>query len=192
MMQISDITQEVYGDRVNLIALSMDYLDDMWEYSSDSRLYEHFEFGPQKSREETKKYLERLIQRAKQPDAHWWFIQFKEMSKVVGTIGVHDIDMHRQSCEISYGVSPQCWGKGVFISALRLALDVLILNLSFHRITATTSSDNARSINALRKLGFAEEGLLRDFYRDESGRRFNATILSLLSEEYKVSSQEKL
>ena len=170
--------------RISLVALDIKYLEDMYEYSCNPKMYEHFEFGPQKNVSDTKKYLESLMDRSNGVNAHWWFIQMKESSKVVGSFGVHDIDFYRRSCEISYAVSPDFWGKGVFNESLTLALDFLINKSDFYRIIATTSSDNNRSIGALKKVGFKEEGILRNFYLKDNGVRYNATALSLLSSEY--------
>ena len=181
---INSLFNDIDGNDIRLIKLSLDYLDDMWEYSSDHRLYEHFEFGPQKKLLDTKKYLNRLIERSNGVDAYWWFIQIKETSKVVGSFGIHHIDFHRNACEISYAVSPKYWGKGIFIKSLTAVLKTLIYNFNFHRITAVTSSSNVRSINALKKVGFKEEGVFRNFYCGEGGIRFDATTLSLLDFEY--------
>ena len=56
--------EDIYGKEINLIKLDIKYLNDMWEYSSDARMYEHFEFGPQKSIMDCEKYLKRLIKRS--------------------------------------------------------------------------------------------------------------------------------
>ena len=98
--------KNINGNNLNLIELSFDYLDDMFEYSSDDRLYEHFEFPPQKNYLNTKKYLENLIERSNKDDAYWWFIESKEASKVIGSFGMHEIDLRKGSCEISYAISP--------------------------------------------------------------------------------------
>ena len=60
---INSLFNDIDGDDIRLIKLSLDYLDDMWEYSSDHRMYEHFEFEPQKKLLDTKKYLNKLIER---------------------------------------------------------------------------------------------------------------------------------
>ena len=59
---MKNLFDNIYGVKVNLIELSLDYLDDMFEYSSDERLYEYFEFIPQKNIESTREYLVNLIQ----------------------------------------------------------------------------------------------------------------------------------
>jgi len=176
--------KDVNGEIISLVELDVKYLTDMWEYSSDTRMYEHFEFQPQKKISDTKKYLNRLIERSNGVDAYWWFIQINKTGKVVGSLGVHNIDFHRKTCEISYAVSPSFWGKGVFVQALKLALDTLINEFNFYRITALTSSNNVRSIEALKKIGFKKEGEFRDFYFKYDGTRFNAIPLALIASEY--------
>ena len=181
---MSSLFKDIDGDSVELVELDVKYLLDMWEYSSNPEMYKHFEFSPQKNISDTKEYLEKLIKRSNGVNAHWWFIKVKESGKVVGSFGIHDIDFHRHSCEISYAVSPDFWGKGIFGESLKLVLDFLINKSDFYRITATTSSNNIRSINALKKAGFREEGTLRDFYLKDENVRYDATILALLSVDY--------
>ena len=174
----------IYGERFNLVELSFDYLDDMFEYSSDDRLYEHFEFPPHKNYKKTRDYLENLIKRSNKNDAYWWFIQSKEASKVIGSFGMHEIDLRKGSCEISYAISPSYWGRGAFMDVLNMSLQHLFNDFNFHRVTAVTSSKNFRSINALKKVGFLEEGIFRDFYYDSKGERGDAIPLALLSSDY--------
>ena len=176
--------KNINGHNFNLIELSHDYLDDMFEYSSDDRMYEHFEFPPQKNLLNTKKYLDNLIHRSNQGDAYWWFIQSKETSKVIGSFGMHEIDLRKGACEISYAISPNYWGKGAFMEVLNMVLRTLFNDFNFHRVTAITSSENFRSINALKKVGFREEGVFIDFYFDSEDRRFNATSLALIAGQY--------
>ena len=180
----TNLFKDINGENVSLIKLDIKYLNDMWEYSSNPKMYEHFEFGPQKKLSDTKTYLDRLMKRSNGVDAYWWFIQINKTKKVVGSFGIHDVDFHRRACEISYAISPSFWGKGVFMQSLKLALDSLINEFHFYRITAVTSSNNVRSINALKKVGFKEEGVFRNFYVMDNTTRYNATSLALLASEY--------
>ena len=70
--------KDINGDLVSLIKLDIKYLNDMWEYSKDPKLYEHFEFGPQQKIADTKKYLNNLIKKSNEenflilnPDTLW-------------------------------------------------------------------------------------------------------------------------
>ena len=174
----------VMGENFNLVELSFNYLDDMHEYSIDSRMYEFFEFLPNHDYQSSKKYLEALMERSNNNDAHWWFIQEKNNLKVIGSIGVHGINYRRGSCEISYAVSPNYWGKGAFSEALSMTIETLFSKFNLNRITAVTMTKNHRSIHALKKAGFKEEGIFKEFYLTYAGKRVDATSLALLSSEY--------
>lgn len=172
------------GKLVNLVEISDSFIDDMWEYSKDERLYEYFEFNRHKSKNETKTYLEKLLLRNSLPKSHYYFIQEKISNKVIGSIGVDDIDVIKMSCEISYAVSPSYWGKGIFYDALKTLLEDLFVQKKFNRVQATTFATNMRSIMALKKFGFESEGILRDFYRRSDKTYADAEILGLLKKDF--------
>jgi RimJ/RimL family protein N-acetyltransferase len=50
-------------------------------------------------------------------------------------------------------------------------------------VTALTSPENARSLVALRRLGFVEEGILRSWHVHRGSPR-DVAVLSMLREEY--------
>ena len=172
--------KNITGSKIKLIDLDLKHLDDMFEYSSDARLYEYLEFEPHKKSDDTKVYLKNLIKRSNQQNAHWWFIQLRDTLKVIGSFGIHDIDMNRNSCEISYALSPKYWGKKIFSDVMKLALDYLVKDLSFHRIMVVTAKNNVRSIGAIKKFKFEQEGILKDYYHDSDNKRYDAAIFSLV------------
>ena len=46
---MTKLFEDICGKNVNLIKLDTKYLNDMWEYSSNPKMYEHFEFNTQRS-----------------------------------------------------------------------------------------------------------------------------------------------
>ena len=129
---------ELSGPRLLLTPLDETGLLDFFEYSQIDEFYKYLEFPPQKDMEETAAYLKKLIRRSNAGNAHYWFIREKNKQKVIGTFGVHDIDFRKGDAEISYGISPKYWGKGYFREIVRLVLDLLFLQMKFHRVIATT------------------------------------------------------
>ena len=147
------------GRLVNLIEINKNFLNDMHDYSKDHRLYEHLEFEKHETIEDTEKYLDKLFERHQKISAHYYFIQNKLNSRVIGSIGVHDINLRTMSCEISYGVSPIYLGKGIFVDTLNILLKDLFIRKNFNRVQAITSIKNIRSIKALEKFAFKREGI---------------------------------
>ena len=172
------------GDRIVLAALRMHGLDDMWEYSQDGSFFAHLEFGPPATVEEMKAYLEKLIERSAADDSHYWFVTLRESKKVIGSFAVRNIDRHRLSAELGYGIGSAYQGQGYFGEALGLVLHHLFVVEGFHRAWAYTEAGNAGSIKGLARVGFKREAVLRDYYRHIDGRWADAVEKALLESEY--------
>jgi [ribosomal protein S5]-alanine N-acetyltransferase len=173
--------KELSGQRICLINLSTEYLYDIHEYSVIPQFYEFLEYEPFKNLEDTKAFLARLFKRSDEITGHYWFIFNKSENKVIGTIGLLDIDPIRGSAELAYGLSPDFWGQGFFSEALKLVVDWFFDQEGNHRLFVKTSSENRNSINAVLRMGFKMEGLFREYYFDEKKqKRSDATLLSML------------
>jgi [ribosomal protein S5]-alanine N-acetyltransferase len=171
--------KNLHGKRINLIKLNQNVLSDLHEYSTNPLVYQYLEFPPLTNITETKEYLLKLINRSKSGNAQYWSIDSIKHKKVIGTIGVHDIDWRKRVGDLGFGLSPDYWGLGYINESFNLLFKFLFSDLNFHKIYSTTRTDNIRSIRAMEK-----EGILRDFYLSHDGKRFNASILSTLRYEY--------
>lgn len=169
------------SDLVKLEPVSMSGLEDFHEYSILPGLYEHLEYEPFITIEDSRKYLEKLIQRSSASDAQYWFICLAESGKVVGSIGLNSLDPRRATVEVGYGVSPAYWGRGIFKAACTILLEHVFQELGLHRVVARTSTANVASIKGLEKLGFRQEGVMRDYYRSIDGHWFDAVLMAKLS-----------
>jgi len=161
--------------------VSMEALDDFHEYSIKSDLHLFLEFEPFKTLEDTRAYLEKLMARSDSESAQYWFIRLLTENKVIGSIGLHNLDPARKTVEIGYGISPDYWGQGIFTKAGLILIDHIFNSLRLHRIVARTASENIASIRGLEKLGFKVEGTMRDYYCFTDKSWHNATLMSLLS-----------
>jgi RimJ/RimL family protein N-acetyltransferase/acyl carrier protein len=174
---------DLYFERLNIYGL-----DDFLGYSLNKKLYTHLEFPPQKSIEETKKYLEKLLSRvgSKVEDrtAMYWFVRKISDNKLVGTIGLLDIDVRRRSAEWGYGVDPEFWGKGCILEMQEKVKHYVFERLSFNRLTSRTSINNSETISSVASAGFKCEGVLRDYYKFEDNGFVDAKIFAMLASEY--------
>ena len=108
-----------------------------------------------------------------------------EENKIIGTLGVHDIDWRKRIGEVSYGISPDYSMRGLFTEALMRVLDYCFNELEFERICASTMAVNMGSVNGLKKCGFVQEATLKNHYLSEDdGLRHDALILAILRNEY--------
>ena len=175
---------DLNGKRINLVKIDKNILSDLHEYSTNPLVYQYLEFPAFTDINETEDYLNKLIKRSEGENAQYWSINSIKHKKVIGTVGVLNINWKRMNGEIGFGLSPDHWGNGYANEAIKILLNFLFHNLNFYKISATTRSDHAQSINVLKKMGMTREGILRDYYLSHDRKRFDASIFSSLGHEY--------
>jgi len=73
-------------------------------------------------------------------------------------------------CEVGYWLIPDARGHGHGTDAVRLASRWVLTETEVHRLTAQVVPGNEASIGVLRKVGFSEEGVLREWLWVEDER----------------------
>lgn len=113
-----------------------------------------------------------------------WGIIRKSDNQLIGTCGYHKWDKRYFRAEIGYDLSPGFWGQGYMMESLRAVISNGFERMRLNRIDALVYIENDRSIQLLQKLGFKQEGILRDyFYLD--GKFHDHYIFALLRREWK-------
>ena len=114
-----------------------------------------------------------------------WVMVRKSDHRSIGTCGFHNWDKHYFRAEMGYDLSPSVWGQGYMIEALRAVISSGFEHMRLNRIDALVYIENDRSTQLLRRLGFKQEGVLRDyFYLD--GKFYDHYLLALLQREWKA------
>jgi ribosomal-protein-alanine N-acetyltransferase len=169
------------GERIILKPVTLSGLNDFHEYSLCAKFYQYLEYPPFKNIDESEAYLKKLIERSKSPLQQYWFVKIIKTGKVIGSFGVNNLNESRKSIEIGYGISPYYWGKGYFNESANLIIEYIFKELKIHRIVARTAAFNKASTSGLTKLGFTQEGIMRDYYKDYNGKRLDAVLFAKLS-----------
>jgi ribosomal-protein-alanine N-acetyltransferase len=99
-----------------------------------------------------------------------------------GTIGFQNIVRDR-ACrgEVGYDVVRPLWRTGVMREVLPAVLDFGFRELLLHRIEALVNPGNEASTGLLRAMGFAFEGVLKD-YGFWKGRYYDQLMFSIVAE----------
>ena len=90
-----------------------------------------------------------------------WGMTLHESDTIIGTCGFFNINSTYFSATLGYDLARPYWGKGLMTEALRAILQHGFAHYSLNRIQAETNLDSKRSIATLLRLGFCEEGVLR-------------------------------
>lgn len=112
-----------------------------------------------------------------------WGIARKTDNALIGHCGFFDIDKFNCCAEISYCLKSGSWGQGFMTEALDAMLKFGFEDYGFNRIVAKVMTGNAGSIKVLQKLGFVQEGILREsLYKN--GQYQDLIVFSVLKSEY--------
>jgi ribosomal-protein-alanine N-acetyltransferase len=67
------------------------------------------------------------------------------------------------SCMLGYAIDGEFEGRGLMYEALAASIDWMFETMKLHRVQANHLPENERSARLLARLGFAREGLARDY-----------------------------
>jgi RimJ/RimL family protein N-acetyltransferase len=82
--------------------------------------------------------------------------------RLIGTGSLFRFDVQNRRAEIGYGIAPDCWRQGYMAEAVGALIHHAFDTLGLHRLEADIDPRNLASARSLEKLGFRQEGLLRE------------------------------
>ncbi|RPI31067.1 MAG: N-acetyltransferase [Actinomycetota bacterium] len=104
---------------------------------------------------------------------------------LIGSAGFYDWDGEVCSAEFGYDLRPEYWGRGLMAEALTAILDFVFGSLGLNRAQIILMPRNRRSRRLAERLGFTEEGTLREHDVDERGELCDDVVFSLLAREWR-------
>ncbi len=132
--------------------------------------------------------LERLVERFTAREMIRWAILEAGHDELIGSVGLLRIDPAHLRGELGYDLARPWWGQGLVPEAAAAVVDFGFFVLGLHRIEAGTLPENHASAQVLSKLGFREEGTLRD-YLYVKGRFRSVRWFSLLATDERPASR---
>lgn len=114
-----------------------------------------------------------------------WGIERKADGRLMGTCGY--VWLRRFRGEIGYDLAQAYWRQGYMAEALSGILEFGFDPLGLNRIEALTMTENQASAGLLHKLGFQQEGILRqhDYFK---GAFHDMRLFSILAHEFFTDS----
>jgi ribosomal-protein-serine acetyltransferase len=113
-----------------------------------------------------------------------------ESGRIVGTIGFHRVDWVNRATSLGYWLAEDAQGKGTMTMAARALVDWAFQGWGLHRVEIRAAVQNARSRAVITRLGFREEGLLRQVERVGGGRYLDHVVYSVLDSEWGTTTAE--
>lgn len=82
--------------------------------------------------------------------------------KLVGCIGLHEIDRRNNKTSIGYYLGRDFQGKGIMTKSVKALIDFCFKELQMNRIEIRAAVQNTKSRAIPERLGFTKEGILRE------------------------------
>ena len=161
-----EVAETLVGKRVLVRAYRPEDAQALFEALNESRehLYPWFPFFHQSHYEldETRDLLVRWQARWLLREEFFLGIFLKASGQFLGSCGFVIHDWQSRSCEIGYWVRQSAQGQGYVTEAVGLITEYLLTHLEAQRGEIRCDARNHRSAAVARRLGFQEEGHLRN------------------------------
>jgi ribosomal-protein-serine acetyltransferase len=148
-----------------------------------ARLAHWMPWAAEQTLDQTKAFISRALQQEQVEDGFQRAVVVG--AAIAGTIGFHRIDRDNRSTSIGYWIGAEFEGQGVMSAAVTELIRHAFGALQLHRVELQIAPDNERSRALAARLGFREEGLLRDAER--FGEEYRDLLMhSLLATEWEA------
>jgi RimJ/RimL family protein N-acetyltransferase len=169
------------GAKVILRWLTADDLDALHEIFSDPEVARYLAIPLQPSRADTERFLAGIHEGYRTSSLYQWGIE--HAGRVVGTCTLGGIDWENRRAEIGFALARAAWGQGLMPDALTALINHAFEELQLHRIEADVDPRNSTSLRLLERLGFRQEGYLRERYFKD-GEIQDSVIFGLLRKDF--------
>jgi ribosomal-protein-alanine N-acetyltransferase len=174
-------------DRLILRQMTLEDVPALFKIWSDPEVTKYINITAFKEESQAREMIELLNRLAEEKKAIRWAITLKEDQKVIGSGGFNTwLKEEAFRGEIGYDLDRGYWGRGIMTEVLRALISFGFGPMKLNRIEAMVEPENIASIKLLKKNGFWEEGLLRE-YQVSKEKFIDLQIFSLLKREYNLS-----
>ena len=170
-------------DRLILRKISIDDVEDMYEYSKNSDVTKYLTWSPHPDMTYTLEYVNYLQSRYRSGDFYDWAVVLKDTGKMIGTCGFTRFDYANNAAEIGYVLNTAYHGHGIATDAVNKVIEFGFDKLCLNRIEGKYMVENAASRRVMEKCCMTFEGVRRDGMLIK-GRYRNIGVCSILKIEY--------
>ncbi len=185
MVSISDFYQHLPSLETTRLVLrnaTRNDVSDVFVYASDAEVTRYLRWGPHQTLSETENYVKQVLADHRTGRDGPWFIEYKQNSKVIGSIHLMGISTQHHKAEVGFALSKDYWNRGLMTEALQTVLEYSF-RVGLNRIEGLCINDNRAAARVMEKLGMKKEGELRQ-YLFQKGAFWNFCVYSMLEQEF--------
>ena len=174
-------TARLETERLILRPFALTDAEDMFGgWASDLLATRYLTWPPHASIADSREIISLWLGLYPDPHHYVWALEFKENTRVIGSIGVVGLCEDIGSMEIGYCLGPEFWGRGLMPEALAKVVGFLFDQVGTRRLQARHDLLNPGSGRVLEKCGFVHEGTRRQGDLNNTGI-YDAAFYGLLN-----------
>ncbi|MEV4439975.1 GNAT family protein [Streptomyces sp. NPDC049577] len=171
----------VLGDLVKLRAMEPSDAEALWRWNHDPEVMRWMFDDYAQPLAQVRKRLEEMP-----PNAYGEVLYGVEAlgdGKLIGLVRLRDVEPERGRAELDIYIGEKdYWGRGYATDAMRTICRYGFDKMRLHRISLTVVTENHAAVGVYRKVGFTEEGRLREAFRRD-GKWYDQFTMGLLEGE---------
>lgn len=170
-------------ERLLLLPLTAEYTDFIFQHFSNAAVSQYLlDESPVTDYAQAEEIVQFYVDATGKPYNRWVMVQ-KADHQPIGTCGYHKWDKRNVRAEIGYDLNPDFWGQAYMTEALSAVITMGFEQMGLNRIEALVYVENKRSIRLLQRLGFKQEGVLRDYYYADA-KFYDHGLFSLIRKDW--------
>lgn len=171
--------------RLRLGRLRPEDAEAFYAYRSLPEVSRHLSFVPE-SLADVESYIQQSLSVAYNTPGTWFQVAVRLEETLIGDLGIHFLAEDPRQVEVGYTFAPHAQRRGYATEALTAILDDVFGRLGKHRARASVDPNNVGSLALLSKLGWRQEGHLRQALWFK-GRWVDDVIFAILRSEWCLS-----
>jgi ribosomal-protein-alanine N-acetyltransferase len=149
----------VRGPRLTLRYARPDDAPALFELGRDPEVSRFFSWGPYTDASQASAFIDRMREQ-REAGERLEFVIVDESDTPIGITGLSEFSQRDRRAVIGTWLGRAHWGSGANSDSKALVLALGFRALELQRLSAYAHPENARSLRALERLGFAQEGTL--------------------------------
>jgi RimJ/RimL family protein N-acetyltransferase len=164
--------------RLRLEPQGADHLEGLWASVNDQETLRLTGTHARFTQEQIRGWLDTVSAADGRAD---WAVVLRDTGQYLGEVVLNDLDRDNASMGYRIGLSgPGALGQGYGTEAGRAVIDHAFEVIGLHRVALEVYTFNPRAVQSYRKIGFVEEGRMRDALHWD-GEWVDALMMSILS-----------
>ncbi len=152
----------INANRVALRWIRKEDADAMFRIYSNLEVMRYWSTPPLADLDAAKKLVEEIQDGCRRDVIMKWGIAQRSDNSLIGSVTLFNLNWESGRAEVGYALNRESWGHGYMNESLKALLGYAFDALKLRRIEADVDPRNLSSIRTVERLGFKQEGYLRE------------------------------